>query len=101
MAHISSQLMSYRWDDNRLRTYLEEKGVIKTKQQATRDELLAKMRETYAATANPVWQAWSDSYLVSSSILECITLKLITIGCSAQLVGRSRLDSLRRPEDPR
>ena len=80
MAHISSRLMLYRWDDNRLRTYLEEKGIIKTKQQATRDELLAKMRETYAATANPVWQAWSDSYLVSSRGLECIALKLIVIG---------------------
>ena len=56
----------YRWDDNHLRSYLEEKGIIKTKQQATRDELLAKMRETYAQAANPIWQAWSDSYIVSA-----------------------------------
>lgn len=56
------------WDDNRLRSYLEEKGVIKTKQQATRDELLAKMKETYVKTANPVWQAWSTSYIVCRSI---------------------------------
>ncbi|KAI0078390.1 hypothetical protein K474DRAFT_1660392 [Panus rudis PR-1116 ss-1] len=62
------------WDDNRLRKYLEDKGVIKTKQQATRDELLAKMRETYAQTTNPVWKAWSDSYtrdwLVQHGILK-------------------------------
>ncbi|KIP01457.1 hypothetical protein PHLGIDRAFT_32539 [Phlebiopsis gigantea 11061_1 CR5-6] len=51
------------WDDNQLRSYLEEKGVIKTKSQAKRDELLAKMRETYAKATNPVWQAWSDSYI--------------------------------------
>ena len=57
-----------RWDDNRLRAYLESKGVIKTKQQATRDELLTKMRETYASAANPLWQAWSDSYIVSPPV---------------------------------
>ncbi|CAL1698317.1 unnamed protein product [Somion occarium] len=61
------------WDDNRLRKYLEDKGVIKTKQQATRDELLEKMRETYSQTTNPIWKAWSDSYihewLVSHGIL--------------------------------
>lgn len=52
------------WDDNRLRSYLEEKGVIKTKQQATRDQLLAHMRDSYAKVSNPVWDAWSDSYMV-------------------------------------
>ncbi|KAI0790990.1 hypothetical protein C8Q75DRAFT_758816 [Abortiporus biennis] len=51
------------WDDNQLRSYLVQKGVIKSKQQATRDELLAKMKETYVKTASPVWQAWSDSYI--------------------------------------
>lgn len=56
-----------RWDDNRLRSYLEEKGVIKTKQQATRDQLLAKMKESYTSATDPVWQAWSDSYIVGIS----------------------------------
>ncbi|KAL4253753.1 hypothetical protein ABKN59_002957 [Abortiporus biennis] len=51
------------WDDNQLRSYLVQKGVIKSKQQATRDELLAKMKETYVKAASPVWQAWSDSYI--------------------------------------
>ena len=58
----------HRWDDNRLRSYLEERGVIKTKSQATRDELLGKMRDAYAKTTNPIWQAWSDSYIVSKTV---------------------------------
>lgn len=52
------------WDDNRLRTYLEEKGVLKTKQEATRDEMLKMMKDSYAKVANPIWDSWSDSYLV-------------------------------------
>ncbi|KAG8909012.1 hypothetical protein FRB99_000115 [Tulasnella sp. 403] len=52
------------WDDNRLRSFLEEKGVIKTKQQATRDELLAKMRDAYLnPVVDPVYNAWNDSYM--------------------------------------
>ncbi|KAJ8075141.1 hypothetical protein AAF712_011600 [Marasmius tenuissimus] len=51
------------WDDNRLRSYLEEKGIIKTKSEKRRDELLALMKENYAKVANPVWEAWSDSYI--------------------------------------
>lgn len=47
-----------------MRSYLEEKGVIKTKQQATRDELIAKMKASYVSTTDPAWQAWSDSYIV-------------------------------------
>ena len=52
------------WDDNQLRSYLEENGVIKTKQQVTRDQMLGYMRDTYAKAADPLWQSWSDSYLV-------------------------------------
>jgi hypothetical protein len=32
------------WDDNQLRTWLEEHGIIQPKQKAKRDELLAKMK---------------------------------------------------------
>jgi hypothetical protein len=67
MDLVVARSLPSSWDDNRLRSYLEEKGVIKTKQQATRDELLAKMNEAYAKTTNPIWQAWSDSYIVSLS----------------------------------
>lgn len=57
------------WDDNRLREYLVKQGVLKTKEQKTREELLKMMRDTYAAAANPTWDAWSTSYIVCSSIL--------------------------------
>ncbi|KAI0052480.1 hypothetical protein FA95DRAFT_1483570 [Auriscalpium vulgare] len=50
------------WDDNRLRAFLEEKGIIKTKQQATRDDMLRMMREYYAKATTPVYETWSDSY---------------------------------------
>ncbi len=59
------------WDDNHLRSYLEGKGVIKTKQQATRDQLLAYMRDTYTSTVDNVWEAWSDSYMVRSFSYAC------------------------------
>ncbi|RPD77198.1 hypothetical protein L226DRAFT_544650 [Lentinus tigrinus ALCF2SS1-7] len=50
------------WDDNRIRSYLQEHGVIEPPA-TPRNKLLAKMKETYAAAANPVWKAWSDSYI--------------------------------------
>ncbi|CDO77473.1 hypothetical protein BN946_scf184902.g7 [Trametes cinnabarina] len=50
------------WDDNRIRSYLQEHGVIEPPA-TPRNKLLAKMKETYAATVNPVYKAWSDSYL--------------------------------------
>ncbi|KAF8889007.1 hypothetical protein BD779DRAFT_1623255 [Infundibulicybe gibba] len=61
------------WDDSQLRAYLEDKGVLKTQTQKSRDQLLAMMRETYAAVTNPVYDAWSTSYmkewLVSHNII--------------------------------
>lgn len=64
-VHLSLiAVLPSRWDDNRLHSYLEQKGIIKTKQQATRDELLAKMRSTYASVTDPAYQAWSDFYIV-------------------------------------
>ena len=51
------------WDDNQMRTWLEEHGIIKPKQQMKRDELLAKMKQFYLSTTDPVWKAWSDSYI--------------------------------------
>ena len=52
------------WDDNQLRSYLEGKGLLKTKQQKKRDELLQMMHDAYGKVASPVWNAWSDSYIV-------------------------------------
>lgn len=51
------------WSDNEMRTWLEKKGLIKTKSKK-RDELLQMMHDAYGSLANPVWEAWSDSYLV-------------------------------------
>ncbi|KAK7045488.1 hypothetical protein VNI00_007741 [Paramarasmius palmivorus] len=51
------------WDDNQLRSYLEEKGVLKTKVEKKREELLTLMHDAYAGVANPVWNAWSSSYI--------------------------------------
>ncbi|KII83599.1 hypothetical protein PLICRDRAFT_47061 [Plicaturopsis crispa FD-325 SS-3] len=51
------------WDNNRLRDYLEEKGVLTTKAEKKRGELLALMHKAYASATDPVWHVWSDSYL--------------------------------------
>ncbi|GLB44187.1 putative stress-responsive nuclear envelope protein [Lyophyllum shimeji] len=52
------------WDNNRLRKYLESKGVqVKEGAAQSRNELLRLMRDAYAKVANPVYEAWSDSYL--------------------------------------
>jgi hypothetical protein len=52
------------WSDNEMRTWLEKKGIIKTKSETKKDELLQMMHDAYGSVANPVWEAWSDSYLV-------------------------------------
>lgn len=53
------------WDDNMLRTYLEDKGLVKTKAEKRRDEMLAIMEDYYNKMSSPIWEAWSDSYMVS------------------------------------
>ncbi|KAF8638420.1 hypothetical protein AX17_002227 [Amanita inopinata Kibby_2008] len=51
------------WSDNQLRSYLEKKGLLKTREERTRDQLLTMMKDAYATTADPVYDAWSDSYM--------------------------------------
>lgn len=53
------------WDDSQMKNHLVSHGVIKSDAQKTRDQYLKLMKEHYAAVADPVWQAWSDSYIVS------------------------------------
>ena len=55
------------WDDNQMKDYLVSRGVIKSDTQKTRDQYLKLMKENYAAIANPVWEAWSDTYIVGFS----------------------------------
>lgn len=52
------------WGDTQMKEYLVSRGVLKSDAQKTRDQYLKLMKEHYAAVADPVWQAWSDSYLV-------------------------------------
>ncbi|KDR78366.1 hypothetical protein GALMADRAFT_245516 [Galerina marginata CBS 339.88] len=67
------------WDDNQMRTWLEERGAIKTKSQLRRAELLKKMDQLWGKVSDPVWEAWSDSYihgwLVSHNIIKSETQK--------------------------
>ncbi|KAH9851303.1 hypothetical protein C2E23DRAFT_869486 [Lenzites betulinus] len=58
----SSAYDVHRWDDNRIREYLKEHGVV-SPPATPRNKLLAKMQETYVAATSPVYKAWSDSYL--------------------------------------
>ncbi|KAH0579721.1 hypothetical protein H2248_002561 [Termitomyces sp. 'cryptogamus'] len=52
------------WDDNKLRNYLESKGVEVAEQtKQSRNDLLGLMYDAYAKVADPVYHAWSDSYL--------------------------------------
>lgn len=52
------------WDDTQMKGYLVSRGVLKSDAQKTRDQYLKLMKEHYAVVADPVWQAWSDSYIV-------------------------------------
>jgi len=52
------------WDDSQLENYLKEKGLITEKSEKTRDQLLVMMRDAYAKVADPIWEVWSDSYMV-------------------------------------
>ena len=52
------------WDDSQMKDHLVSHGVLKSNAQKTRDQYLQLMKENYAAVADPVWQAWSDSYIV-------------------------------------
>ncbi|KAF8064088.1 hypothetical protein FPV67DRAFT_1420244 [Lyophyllum atratum] len=52
------------WDNNKLRKYLESKGVqLKEDAKQSREELLRLMHDAYAKVTTPVYEAWSDSYL--------------------------------------
>lgn len=58
------------WDDSRLRSYLIDNGLMKSKTEATRDQLLTQVRDAYTATVNAPYELYSDSYLVSNKTNE-------------------------------
>ncbi|KAF8841832.1 hypothetical protein BDN67DRAFT_966507 [Paxillus ammoniavirescens] len=51
------------WDDNRLRSWLEEHGVVEAKKASTREELTKLATDFYRKAADPIWESWSDSYI--------------------------------------
>ncbi|KAG1852556.1 hypothetical protein C8R48DRAFT_676074 [Suillus tomentosus] len=51
------------WDDNHLRSWLEDHGVVEARKASTHSEL-TKLANDYCRTAvEPVWNVWSDSYI--------------------------------------
>ncbi|KAK7055434.1 hypothetical protein R3P38DRAFT_2847037 [Favolaschia claudopus] len=52
------------WEDNRLRSYLTDKGTAaKDLADKKRVDLLVLMRDVYARVTTPIWEAWSESYM--------------------------------------
>ncbi|KAF9219310.1 hypothetical protein BS17DRAFT_426410 [Gyrodon lividus] len=51
------------WDDNRLKSWLEEHGVVEARKAGTREELTKLASEFYCKAADPLWESWSDSYI--------------------------------------
>ncbi|KAG1744641.1 uncharacterized protein EDB91DRAFT_1123684 [Suillus paluster] len=51
------------WDDNRLRSWLEDHGVVEAGQASTRAELIKLANDYYRNSSEPVWNTWSDSYM--------------------------------------
>lgn len=52
------------WDENQMRSWLVKKGLLKSKEQKTKEQLVQMMHASWGRVANPVWEAWSDSYIV-------------------------------------
>jgi len=52
------------WDENQMKTWLVRKGLLKSKEQKKKEELLQMMHSSWGRVASPVWEAWSDSYIV-------------------------------------
>ncbi|KAG2145468.1 uncharacterized protein EDB93DRAFT_1151239 [Suillus bovinus] len=52
------------WDDNHLRSWLKDHGVVGARQASLTHAELMKLANDYCRTAvEPVWNVWSDSYM--------------------------------------
>lgn len=51
------------WDEAKLKGWLVEKGYIKSDSQKKKDELLELMNTYWGKVSNPVYDAWSNSYM--------------------------------------
>lgn len=76
------------WDDNRLRSYAEEHGIIKPAEQVRREQLLERIRRPYAEAASATYETWSDSYLVRPPLP--YPAPSCTDGTTAQLASQAR-----------
>ncbi|TFK71563.1 hypothetical protein BDN72DRAFT_793756 [Pluteus cervinus] len=59
--HDSEDYIYATWDDNRLRHFLEDKGILKPNQDAKRTDMLGMMKDAYSSIAN--YNDWSTSYI--------------------------------------
>jgi hypothetical protein len=59
------------WDENQMRSWLVQKGLLKSKEQRKKEELVQMMHTAWGRVANPVWEAWSDSYIVRFLLFVC------------------------------
>jgi len=51
------------WDDSRLRSWLEEQGVVEARNAKTREELMRLANNYFSKATSAVWESWSDSYI--------------------------------------
>jgi hypothetical protein len=51
------------WDDNRLRSWLEDQGVVDARQASTHAKLMMLANDYCRTAVEPIWNAWSDSYM--------------------------------------
>ncbi|KAF9238700.1 hypothetical protein BU15DRAFT_47513 [Melanogaster broomeanus] len=51
------------WDDNRLRSWLEDHGIVEARTASTREELTDLANDFYRTASEPLWERWSDSYI--------------------------------------
>jgi len=62
------------WDEKQMRKWLEQRSLLKSKEKKQKNELLQMMHDAWGKVANPVWDAWSDSYIVRLLFLVSFTL---------------------------
>jgi phage antirepressor YoqD-like protein len=46
-----------------MRAWLVERGLLKSKEQKKKEEMLRMMHDAWGRVADPVWDAWNDSYM--------------------------------------
>ena len=62
------------WDEKQMRKWLEQRSFLKSKEKKQRNELLQMMHNAWGKVSSPIWDAWSDSYIVRFSLLASFTL---------------------------